>query len=335
MKHKKDQQNVKVYCLNQGGKYVEEDHTAYEKSSKDMIFYPYVAQAETNVHQEKKSSVKENTNFQDILHRNPYFYSLNNQDSLEIDSIEDFYIQYHKKEYTFEEVLRGNLFSKRKRNRIIKKALNRWYKDANTNQQEILFRGQEEIKNAKIDSPNKVHLFSFFFYVLSLVLCIVLFRHFISYLPPLKDVEVKVMTCVVFFVFLGMILGAFQRMQVHLYEENLSESKKIYNQYRKEIQKEFKVKSAKTKKYYIKGLKRKKFEKSPLAIEKTAIACEKLYYIDQLSTKMSKDSMKVLQRNRKLNLLYRIPTLLSYLCIVSTLGYTIGSLVYALIQNIS
>ncbi len=333
---KKNKQKIKFYHLDSEGNYIEEVKQYNNNTPKEMP-HLVVAQVEDEnkkINDDDKYQLNEKSiRLEELLHQNPFLYSIKNNSMPEITSIEDFYIKYKKKEYTFKEVLRGNKFKKFKRNYIIKRSLNHWYKCADEDQQEIMFRGREEIKNSKYESPNKVSFITFILYIFTLLVCIVLIQNFIPIIPPLEGLPLTLFPFVIVLIFLGIMLGCLQRMKIHNYEENLSENKKLYNRYKKELTKEFKVKSNKTRKYYIKELNRKKFRKDPLAIEKTAISSEKLEYIDQLSTQMNKDSMRAVFNNRNVNLLYRFPTILSFVLVIMTVGYTIGMLIYSFIQN--
>lgn len=280
-----------------------------------------------------------------ILHSNPFLYNIKEPD-YRVTSIEEYYIDVKKDTKSLGSVIRGQAYNKHQKLKFTKRALKKWRQDFIANKERIL---NAEDKN---DSTHELYAKIKIWYYIGLVLLFI-FISLIMFKPGLMWVNLankvwfskvvlgidealghkwfyQLSQAILILIICGFYFGMIYR---RINQEHRKINIDRFNLYEKAnivINKEFKKKYRRTKKYYLKNIRKDKNIYGPLPIEDTAIEKVDLKEIEAVTEAYLNKTIN-LRKNRKYFYLLKYVTIYgALLCGIFIFGYV----VYFIIKNI-
>lgn len=280
-----------------------------------------------------------------ILHNNPFLYNLRNPE-YRVTSIEDYYIDVKKDTKAFGAVIRGQGYRRWQKRRYTKKAFKKWRQDFLANKDRVLNAEEKETRKQELLVKIK------FWYYLGLVF-LFFFIALLMFKPGLMWTSLgnkawfnkvdfgideafshqwfyQFTQWILIVIICGLYFGT-------IYRRINQEHKKInidrFNLYEKSdriINKEFKKKYKRTRKYYLQNIRKEKNIFGPLPIEETAIEKVDLKEIEAVTAAYVNKTIN-LRKYKKY--FYLLKYLTIYGALISGI-FIFGYVVYFIIKNI-
>lgn len=280
-----------------------------------------------------------------VLHTNPFLYNYKKA-MYKISSIEDFFIPINKKQtIQLGSLFRSTEWKKGKKTSLIKKAFTKWKNHFNKNKTSALGKENDKLQAVGDVVTSKVSIVSFIVFVIIFIfVAFVLYKpgifwtNFVgkSWFDRLNGVVdsmfatswVALIAQVTFYLVpVAFIYGSIHNHILGEHQKIASDAIKVYKDSSFRIEKEFKKKFAKSRRYYLANLRRNPFQVAPLPIEKSGAGEVDLEEVERLTDAYIKKSADLKRKKGRLNFFKFASGFLVYGCGVFVFGYLLYELV--------
>ncbi len=324
-----DKSKVKVYSTDASGKFIVDG----QFDNKNEFIENRRLQA-TDDNKIIRHDDGEPESVQQALLENPFLYQDNAVFQKYILSIEDFKINHKRRTYPMGSILRTTEFSTSKRKKVIKKNLKSWKKEANTKIENIFKEAQESLENVKLIDLDNINILKFILLLIGMALPVLLILNIIPFVPKLTDYFLYGAYAIAGLSTLSFIIALVHWFTIIARKRLQRKETKTFGKYKAELRKEFKQKSRKTEKYYKKIVGKKKIKKSPYPIAKTAVDLKKLDHLVKMTVEMNKRTLSNINAKKKSKFTYSFPSFNAWVCSVIAVAYTLGMMIYELINKL-